>query len=83
MMGGRKELDTETRRVFTRLMAQGVTLGFGNVMERMRGKSEQDGPDEWTTINPDEWEKKMAEQAEEAEKAAEATAPASEDAPGI
>ena len=53
MAGGRKELDPETRRVFTRLMGQAVTLGFGNVVERVRGKSEKDGPDEWTTMDPD------------------------------
>ena len=51
MAGGRKEVDPETRRVFTRLMAQAVALGFGNVVERVRGKSEQDGPEEWTTID--------------------------------
>ena len=53
MAGGRKELDPETRRVFTRLMGQAVTLGFGNVVERVRGKSDKDGPDEWTTMDPD------------------------------
>ena len=53
MAGGRKEPDPETRRVFTRLMGQAVTLGFGNVVERVRGKSEKDGPDEWTTMDPD------------------------------
>ena len=53
MAGGRKELDPETRRVFNRLMGQAVTLGFGNVVERVRGKSEKDGPDEWTTMDPD------------------------------
>ena len=53
MAGGRKELDPETRRVFTRLMGQAVTLGFGNVVERVCGKSEKDGPDEWTTMDPD------------------------------
>ena len=53
MAGGRKELDPETRRVFTRLMGQAVTLGFGNVVERVRGKNEKDGPDEWTTMDPD------------------------------
>ena len=52
MAGGRKEVDPETRRVFTRLMAQAVALGFGNVVERVRGKSEQDGPEEWTTMDP-------------------------------
>ena len=38
MVGNRKEIDPETRRVFTRLMAQAITLGFGNVMGRVRGR---------------------------------------------
>lgn len=57
IIGGRKEVDPETRKVFTRLMTQAVSLGVGNVMERVRGKSEQDGPDEWTTIDRKEPEK--------------------------
>ena len=55
MANGRKEIDPETKRVFNRLMAQAVTLGFGNVVERVRGRSDQDGPDEWTTMDPEEW----------------------------
>ncbi len=43
MFGSRKEVDPATRRVFNRLMAQAVTLGFGNVMERVRGRKEADG----------------------------------------
>ena len=69
MAGGRKEVDPETRRVFTRLMAQAVTLGVGNVVERVRGKSEQDGPDEWSTLDPaeaQEIQEKIAEPAPEA-----------------
>ena len=46
-------MDPEARRVFNRLMGQAVTLGFGNVVERVRGKNEKDGPDEWTTMDPD------------------------------
>ena len=53
MAGGRKEVEPETRRVFNRLAAQAVTLGVGNVVERVRGKNEQDGPEEWTTMDPD------------------------------
>lgn len=53
MAGGRKELNPETRRIFSRLMGQAVTLGFGNVVERVRGKNEKDGQDEWTTMDPD------------------------------
>ena len=42
MAGNRKDVDPETRRVFNRLMAQAVTLGFGNVMERVRGRRQED-----------------------------------------
>ena len=69
MAGGRKEVEPETRRVFTRLMAQAVSLGVGNVVERVRGKSEQDGPDEWSTLDPaeaQEIQEKIAEPAPEA-----------------
>ncbi len=61
MAGGRKELEPETRRVFTRLMAQAVTLGVGNVVERVRGKSEQDGPEEWSTLDAAEIPEKLPE----------------------
>ena len=57
MVGGRKDLDPETRRAFTRLITQAVSLGFGNVVERVRKKPEQDGPSEWTTMDPKEQEK--------------------------
>ena len=55
MYGGRKDVDPETRRVFNRLMAQAVTLWFGNVVERVRGQKEE-GVDErhWTTMPPDQ-----------------------------
>ena len=53
MAGGRKEVDPEARRVFNRLTAQAVTLGFGNAVERVRKKSEAEEPEssgEWTTM---------------------------------
>ena len=55
MYGGRKELDPETRRVFNRLMAQAVTLWFGNVVDHVRGQKEE-GVDErdWATMPPEE-----------------------------
>ena len=55
MYGGRKDVDPETRRVFNRLMAQAVTLWFGNVVERVRGQKEE-GVEErhWTTMPPDQ-----------------------------
>ena len=40
MFGGRKDVDPEVRRIFNRLIAQAVSLGFGNVVERVRGKKE-------------------------------------------
>ena len=54
MMGGRKDVEPETRRVFNRLLAQAVSLWFGNVVERVRGQKEE-GVDErhWTTLPPE------------------------------
>ena len=51
MAGGRKELDPETRRIAARLMAQAVTLGVGNVVDRVRGKNGPEGSEEWTTMD--------------------------------
>ncbi len=36
MVGGHREVDPETRRVFDRLMTQAIALGFGNVVDRVR-----------------------------------------------
>ena len=41
MVGSRKEVDPEARRIFNRLMAQAVTLGFGNVIDRVRNRNEE------------------------------------------
>ena len=58
MVGARKEIDPETRRIFNRLMAQAVTLGFGNVVERVRGKkSEGVEGRHWETMIPEEPQK--------------------------
>ena len=65
MVGGRKEISPELRRVFNRLMAQAVTLGFGNVMDRVRGRSDGESSGEWTTISPDDSEKQEEEVQEE------------------
>ncbi len=55
MFGTRKEIDPELRRVFSRLTAQAVTLGFGNVVERVRGKREEGVEGRaWETMIPDE-----------------------------
>jgi hypothetical protein len=65
MANGRKEVSPESKRVFNRLVAQAVTLGFGNVVERVRGRGEQDGPDEWTTIDPEAWAQIVAQERTE------------------
>ena len=53
MVGNRKDVDPETRRVFTRLMAQAVTLGFGNVIDWMRGRREGSTEGDWVTMSPE------------------------------
>lgn len=53
MAGGRKEVDPEMRRVFTRLMAQAVTLGFGNVIDWVRGRREDSTERNWETMSPE------------------------------
>ena len=55
MVGNRKEVNPETRRVFNRLMAQAVALGFGNVIDMVRGRKDEDnnGSDEWETMSPE------------------------------
>ena len=55
MVGGRRELDPEERRVFNRLMAQVVSLGLGNAMDRVRRRPENDiASGEWSTLPPEE-----------------------------
>ena len=53
MVGNRKEVDPETRRVFTRLMAQAVTLGFGNVIDWVRGRKDNGSEGNWETMSPE------------------------------
>ena len=53
MVGSRKDVDPETRRVFTRLMAQAVTLGFGNVIDRVRGRRGDSTGGDWETMTPE------------------------------
>ena len=53
MLGNRKEVDPETRRVFTRLMAQAVTLGFGNVIDWVRGRRDSGSGGDWETMSPE------------------------------
>ena len=53
MVGNRKEVDPETRRVFTRLMAQAVTLGFGNVIDWVRGRKDNGSEGAWETMSPE------------------------------
>ena len=52
MMGSRKEIDPETRKVFNRLFGQAVSLGFGNVIDWVRGRREEGSPGEWETMSP-------------------------------
>ena len=55
MVGNRKEVDPETRRVFNRLMAQAVSLGFGNVIDWVRGRREGIGrAGDWGTMTPEQ-----------------------------
>ena len=51
MVGNRREVDPEARRVFTRLMAQAVSLGFGNVIDWVRGRRENDIEGGWETMS--------------------------------
>ena len=53
MVGNRKEVSPEMRRVFNRLMAQAVTLGFGNVIDWMRGRKENGSEGDWETMSPE------------------------------
>ena len=60
MVGNRKEVDPETRRVFSRLMAQAVTLGFGNVIDRVRGRKSEAEEVSWTTMTHEKLREAMA-----------------------
>ena len=53
ILGSRREVDPETRKAFTRLMAQAVTLGFGNVIDWVRGRWDEDGGGQWETMSPE------------------------------
>ena len=53
MVGSRKDVDPEMRKVFTRLMAQAVTLGFGNVIDRVRGRRDDSTGGRWETMTPE------------------------------
>ena len=53
MVGNRKEVNPEIRRVFNRLMAQAVTLGFGNMIDMVRGRKENTSEKKWTTMSPE------------------------------
>ncbi|MBO4470767.1 MAG: DUF2974 domain-containing protein [Clostridia bacterium] len=53
MVGSRKEVDPETRKVFTRLVGQAVSLGFGNVIDWVRGRRDEGGTGDWETMSPE------------------------------
>ena len=81
MVGNRKDVDPETRRVFTRLMAQAVTLGFGNVIDWVRGRREGSAEGDWATMSPEK-RQEMLDAAMNGKQAAEPAAePAAESAP--
>ena len=76
MVGNRKEVNPEIRRVFNRLMAQAVSLGFGNVIDRVRGRKDDNDRDEWETMSPEKRLEMKAARAEETkEKPTEAKPP--------
>ena len=60
MVGNRKEVDPEARRVFSRLLAQAVTLGFGNMIDRVRGRKGEEEGDHWETMSPEERQEMLA-----------------------
>lgn len=60
MVGNRKEVDPETRRIFTRLMAQAVSLGFGNMIDWVRGRRESSPEGNWATMSPEKRAEMMA-----------------------
>ena len=75
MVGNRKEVNPETRRVFSRLMAQAVTLGFGNVIDLVRGRkddSDGNGDNEWETMSPEKRLEMIAARARQEEAPADA-----------
>ena len=53
MVGNRKEVEPEARRVFSRLLAQAVTLGFGNMIDRVRGRKDEEDGAAWETMSPE------------------------------
>ena len=53
MVGSRKEVDPETRKVFTRLVGQAVSLGFGNMIDWVRGRRDEGGTGDWETMSPE------------------------------
>ena len=81
MVGNRKEVNPEVRRAFNRLVAQAVALGFGNVIDRVRGQKKPDEEGDWETMSPEKRQEILAirrMEAEEAAAAAEAEAAAAE-----
>lgn len=82
MVGNRKEVNPEVRRAFNRLIAQAVTLGFGNVIDRVRGQKKPDEEGDWETMSPEKRREILARRQEaEAEAAAAVAAAAQETAP--
>ena len=81
MVGNRKDVDPETRRVFTRLMAQAVTLGFGNVIDWVRGRREGSTEGDWATMSPEKRQEMLDAAMSGKQQAEPAAEPAAESAP--
>ena len=63
IMSGRKEVEPETRKAFTRLMGQAITLGFGNAVAKVRGKTDSDSDSgQWDTMDDEEDETDQQEE---------------------
>ena len=62
MVGNRKEVNPEARRVFNRLLAQAVTLGFGNVIDWVRGRRDEETECSWETMSAEKRREMMAEE---------------------
>ena len=78
MVGSRKEVDPETRRVFNRLIGQAVALGFGNVIDWVRGRRDEGSEGDWETMSPEKRREMLIaamNRKEQAEAAAETEPP--------
>ena len=80
MVGNRKEVDPEMRRVFARLMGQAVSLGFGNVIDWVRGRRDDNPEGSWETMSAEK-RRQMMEAAMNGRTAEESAAEPAPEAP--